>query len=277
MDGQRVAAAHGPDRDRSPAAATDEVTLYVFPGSHACRSAMLMLEHKRIGYRRVDLAPGLHPLSVRMRGFPGQGAPIRSVEGRTHTSLGVLDRIGTVPALAFGQERIQTNRDIARFLERVRPRPPLFPEDPARRAAIEEAERWGDEVLQMEARRIVLAGSMHGLDAFFARGGRGRLGPLMSRSETVRVIASRVAARTFRVTAAGEQALLDGLPTMLDRVDAWIEAGVLNGEELNAADLLIAPSLALLAYRRDLRPAIDARAAGALIERVLPDPEPQHA
>ena len=41
--------------------------LYVIPGSHACRSAMLMLEHKRVPYRRVDIVTLLHPVVVRLR------------------------------------------------------------------------------------------------------------------------------------------------------------------------------------------------------------------
>ena len=48
--------------------------------------------------------------------------------------------------------------------------------------------------------------------------------------------------------------------------------GVLNGTSLNAADFMIAPSLALIAYRLDLRAEIEARPAGALLERVLPEP-----
>jgi hypothetical protein len=59
---------------------------------------------------------------------------------------------------------------------------------------------------------------------------------------------------------------------MLDRIDAWIADGVLDAPQLNAADLIIAPSLALIAYRRDLRPQIEARPAGALLRRVLPEP-----
>jgi hypothetical protein len=35
---------------------------------------------------------------------------------------------------------------------------------------------------------------------------------------------------------------------------------------------MIAPSLALLAYRRDLRPEIESRPCGALLQRVLPEP-----
>jgi glutathione S-transferase len=275
MGGEQIGAVRDAADGETASGRIDDATLYVFPGSHACRTAMLMLEHKRIAYRRVDLLAGLHPVGVRMRGFPGSPRPIRSVDGATNRSLALLDRIGTVPALRAGGEKVQTNRAIARFLERACPEPPLFPLDPARRAAVEEAERWGDEVLQMAARRIVLAAAMRGLDTFPGRGARGRLGPLMSHNATHRMLVSRVAAQlTFRATPAREQALLEGLPAMLDAVDAWIAAGVLNGEQLNAADLMIAPSLALLTYRRELRPEVEGRPAGALLERVLPEPEP---
>jgi len=246
--------------------------LYVIPGSHACRTAMLMLEHKGIAYRRVDLLTGPHPLSVRVRGFPGHRAPIRSVDGHTHAWLAMLDRAGTVPALRFGSERIQTNREIARFLDREQPEPPLFPSDRAQRGAVEEAERWGDEVLQMAARRLGLAAAANGLDALHRRGGGGRLGPLLARNEPMRIFASRTAAVIFRANRGNEPELLRALPEMLDRVDAWVGAGVLDGEALNAADFTIAPSLALLAYRHDLRGEIQARPAGALLERVLPEP-----
>jgi glutathione S-transferase len=249
------------------------VRLYVIPGSHACRAAMLALAHKRIEYRLVELPTGPHPFLVRLHGFPGHPTPIRSVDGRAHAALALLDRMGTVPALKFGSEREQTNRKISRFLDRVQPEPALFPADPEQRRVVEEAELWADEAFQMAARRIVLAASLHGLDALGNRGGRGRLGPLLAGNEPMRMMGSRIAGRfAFRATADSERELLDGLPAMLETIDAWIAAGVLNGPALNAADFLIAPSLALLAYRRDLRAGIEARPAGALLERVLPEP-----
>jgi glutathione S-transferase len=252
--------------------AADRATLYVIPGSHACRTGMLMLEHKGIAYRRVDLIAGLHPLSVRVRGFPGNRTPIRRVDGHTHTWLALLDRAGTVPALRFASERIQTNREIARFLDRTQPEPPLFPADHQRREAVEEAERWGDEVLQMTARRLGLAAAARGLGALHRRGNDGRLGPLLARGEEMRVLSSRAAGVTFRANRSNERELLGTLPEMLDRIDAWVGQGVLDGEALNAADFVIAPSLALLAYRHDLRPEIEGRPAGALLDRVLPEP-----
>ncbi|TML96267.1 MAG: hypothetical protein E6G10_27130, partial [Actinobacteria bacterium] len=56
-------------------------TLYVIPGSHACRAAMLMLEHKRVPYRRVDIVTLLHPLVVRLHGFDA-GGQTRNAGGR---------------------------------------------------------------------------------------------------------------------------------------------------------------------------------------------------
>jgi glutathione S-transferase len=256
----------------------EDVSLYVIHGSHACRAAMLMLAHKRVDFRVLTLPTGAHPMLLRALGFAGHREPIRSVDGRAHSSLALLDRMGTVPALRCGSERVQTNRAIARWLDRVRPEPPLFPHEPDRRRAVEEAEAWGDEVFQMAARRITLLGAQHGLDTLRDRANDGRLGPLLARSEPARVLNGQLAARVV-FKANGQQAerqLLDELPVMLDWIDAWIAAGVLGGPEPNAADFLIAPSLALIAYRLDLRPQIEVRPAAAWLERVLPEPALSH-
>jgi glutathione S-transferase len=249
-------------------------TLYVISGSHACRTAMLMLEHKQLDHRLVRLPTGMHPVAVRALGFPGHKAPIREVEGKTGRSLALLDRLGTVPALRYGAQRVQTNRRIARFLDEVEPHAPLFPEDAQRRLDVEAAEAWGDEVFQMFARRLGLTGSLGGLDNFCDRGNSGRLGALLSPSETVRVLAARgVTSAAFKANAQVEGQLVAELPVLLDSIDAWITGGVLGGERLNAADYMIAPSIALIAYRLDLREQIEARPAGAYVERVLPEPQ----
>jgi glutathione S-transferase len=251
----------------------EDTTLYVILGSHACRAGSLMLEHKGIPFRRIVLPTGLHPLLIRALGFPGHREPIRSVDGKTQGPLALLDRLGTVPALRYGSERVQTNLALADFLERIRPEPPLFPADAERRRAVTEAQAWGDGPFQMAARRIVLAGARDGLDALRDRAGDGRLGPLLAKRERARTINSEIAARLiFRANAQGETELLAELPAMLEKIDGWIAAGVLDAPELNAADMMIAPSLALIAYRRDLRPQIEARPAGAWLERVLPEP-----
>jgi glutathione S-transferase len=175
-----------------------------------------------------------------------------------------------VPALRYDGERVQTNRAIARFLDRVKPDPPLFPAAPERRLAVEEAEMWGDDVLQMPARRLVIVCAMRG--EMRKNGDSGRLGFLLYRSPRVRKRMAPLIARTFEVDERAERELLEAVPAMLDRVDAWIADGTLNGEELNAADFMIVTSLALMTYRPDLEPEIMSRPAGALVDRVLPEP-----
>jgi glutathione S-transferase len=248
------------------------VKLYVIPGSHACRSAALMLEHKGLAYRTIELPTGMHPLLLRALGFAGNREPIRLLDGSAPAHLALLDRLGTVPALRAAARRVQTNREIARFLEREHPEPLLFPADETQRGAVEEAERWGDEALQMAARRVALATASRGLDAMHRRAADGRLGPLLSRSGPVRAVASRMAGRSFRAGAGNEAALVAAIPPMLDKVDAWIEQGVLGSPDLNVADYMIVPSLALLSSRPELRAQIAARPAGALLDRLLPEP-----
>ena len=98
---------------------------------------MLMLEHKRVPYRRVDVITLTHPLMARLHGFDAGGE--RRVAGdRRPGALRLGDRFGTVPGLAADGQRVSTNRRIARFLDGRHPDPTLFPADPARRRAVEE-------------------------------------------------------------------------------------------------------------------------------------------
>jgi glutathione S-transferase len=251
-----------------------EAKLYVILGSHACRAGMLLLEHKGIPYRRVELPTGLHPAALRVLGYAGKRSTFRRIDERSHLLLAAADRMGTVPTLRVDGDRwVATNRAIARFLDDLQPDPPLFPADEKRRNPVEEAERWGDEVFQMAARRLVLGASLHGIDSLVNRANDGRLGPLLFRHATTRLIGARMfALSTFAVTQSAEQKLVAELPDMLDRIDAWIAAGVLNGEHLYAADFMIAPSLALLTYRPELRAEVERRPLIGLIDRVLPEP-----
>src|SRR3954447_11267055 len=247
-------------------------TLYVIPGSHACRSAMLMLEHKGIAYRRVDILTLTHAVVVRLLGFDA-GGQTRSAGGRRTLGLRLGDRLGTVPALAADGERVSTNHEIARYLEERHPEPALFPADPARRAAVEEAERWANETLQMAARRIPGSAAVRD-PAVFSRGsGDGRMGYLLYKHElTRRLIVPRILAQIFATGPSKDRELLAELSAMLDRIDALIAAGVLNGPELNVADFMVAPSLALILYRPDVRPMFEGRPALELVDRLLPEP-----
>jgi glutathione S-transferase len=245
--------------------------LYVIPGSHACRSAMLMLEHKGVEYRRVDIVPLLHPLAVRLHGFDA-GGQTRSAGGKRTFGIRLGDRLGTVPALAANGHRISTNHGIARFLDEQHPDPPLFPADPERRAAIEDAEQWANGQLQMAARRIPGAAAVR--DPDIAReAGDGRMGYLLYKRESVRrVVVPYILSRIFRSNPARDDELLAELSAMLDRIDALIREGVLNGLQLNAADFMVAPSLALILYRPDVKQMFEGRPALELVDRLLPEP-----
>ena len=117
----------------------------------------------------------------------------------------------------------------------------------------------------MVARRLVLAAGSEGRDGLVNRGDDGRFGPAaVPESADEAGFATHGIARFFGVdTAAALTSSRSALPGMLDRIDGWIESGVLNGDELNAADFMIAPSLALLTYAAisDRRSSDDRRSA----------------
>jgi glutathione S-transferase len=246
-------------------------TIYVIPGSPACRSAMLMLEHKRLPYRRVDVLPLLHPVVARLHGFDA-GGQTRTAGGRRTPALRIGDRLGTVPGLACDGQRISTNHAIARFLDDRHPEPPLFPADPGHRAAVEEAERWANDTLQMAARRILLPAVARDPVAFSRSTADGRLGYLLYRRALARRLIIPRLRGVFAASPSAEHELLAELPAMLDRVDAWIRDGILGRARLNAADFMVAPSLALILYRSDLLPLFQGRPALELVDRLLPEP-----
>ena len=108
--------------------------LYVVQSSHPSEAVRKALALKGIPYKTVELMiPTQRPL-MRLR-------------------FGV----GTVPALKLdGGEKVSGSRAIMRKLDELVPDPPLLPpqSEPEARAAVLEAERWGDEVLQPLVRRV---------------------------------------------------------------------------------------------------------------------------
>jgi len=226
-----------------------KVRLYTIPGSHPGVAAQLMLKRKGIEFKRTDLFPVISKLVVRGLGFPRQTVPAMKIDGR----------------------KVQGSREIARELERLRPEPALFPTDPELRAAVEEAERFGDEELQHPVRQLIWWSL------------KKDKAPLRSFSEGARLgipigLAVRTAAPIVALSAHFNEASdenvradLAKLGGLLQRVDDLIAAGTIDGEELNAADFQIAPSIRLAMTMQDLRPLIEARPAGRLAMRVQPE------
>jgi glutathione S-transferase len=226
-----------------------DAKLYVIPGSHPSRTAMRMLEIKGIDYKRVDLMPVISRGVLRVMRFPGV----------------------TVPALKIGDRKITGSREIAKELDRVQPEPPLYPAEPDARAAVEQAEAWGETTLQNASRRILWNALKRDRAPLASFSEGARLGiPIGLAVKT----AAPIVAMEVRINEATDERAredLAALPGMLQRIDDWIAEGVLGGEQLNAADLQIGTSLRLLMSLQDLREAIERRPAGELAMRVAPE------
>jgi glutathione S-transferase len=227
------------------------VRLYAVPASHPCAAVEAALELKGIAHRRVDLVPALHKAVQRGR----FGA-------------------GTVPGVVLEDGRkVLGSRAIVRALEALQSEPPLLP--PAgtdERRRVEEAEQWGDEVLQPVVRRILWQALSVDRGAQLSYLDGARLVPPTPRA-VARLSGGAVAwlERRFNDVSTGAvRADLAHLPRHLDRVDRWIAEGVIGGERPNAADLQIGSGLRLLLTLEDLAPMLDARPAGALARRWFP-------
>jgi glutathione S-transferase len=219
--------------------------LYGLRGSGPTYGTELMLRHKGIPYRRVDLFAGKHRRALRRKGFPGP----------------------TVPALELAGRLAQPNRAIARLLEEVVPDPPLLPADPVARAGVEEAERFGDEVFQPAARRMVIWSFGREPKSATAHPAIGRI--QIRRNAVLRVLVARQAFRLWSVTDEAVRADFQALPEMLATIDGYIAAGVLHGPDLFSADFQIAPLIAGLMGITGLNDQIAGRPAAALAGRVM--------
>jgi glutathione S-transferase len=226
-----------------------KVTLFVIPGSHPGIAARLMLERKGVDYRRIDLPPAFSRRLIKLFGFSGDRTPAMKIDGR----------------------KVQGSPSISRELDRVRPDPPLFPADPDKRRRVEEAERWGSEEFQQIPRTIIwwaFKRDRSGMRSFLRDS---KLGPPGLAVRT----AGPIIRRGSKLNQSDDdhvQAELDKLPGALDKVDRWIGEGLLNGDELNAADYQLAPTIRLLMAFEDLEPVLEGRPAAELARRVLPDP-----
>ena len=223
-------------------------TVFGLPASHPVKAGELMLRHKGVGVRRIDLPPVISRAVLRAIGFPGP----------------------TVPAVRIAGRRVQTTRALARALDELVPDRALFPADPGRRAAVDEAERWGDEVLQPVPRRlsyVALGRDRSQLSSFFERPLLGVPGWLAAMTAgPIIPLAARINSADDETTRAD----LAELPGLIDRVDALIADGVIGGDEPNAADFQIAPSVRLLMAFEDIRPFLEGRPAAEHALAVVP-------
>jgi glutathione S-transferase len=215
------------------------IDLYVVHGSHPCAAVERALELKGLPFRRIELPPPLHAPLQRLR-FGAR----------------------TVPAVRLGDgEKVSGSRAILRRLEELAPEPALWPADDGRRALVERAEEWGDEVYQPIARRLLWGAMRRCPEALvsYSEGSRIPLPKPAIRASARAMIRGEVALN--RASEGAVRADLRNLSRHLDRVDRWIAEGVIGGEQPNAADLQIATTSRLLMTIGDVAPFFAGRAA----------------
>jgi glutathione S-transferase len=223
--------------------------LYGIALSHPVIAVRGMLEHKRLSHRYVELLGGSHPLQLFARGFRGP----------------------TVPALELPDgSRMQGSLAIARALEALAPHPSLYPAEPGPHAAAEEAERWGEAVLQPIPRRLIRWGLRHSLRQrqWFAEVAT----PLPAPAVVGIALTPVVPVFTWQAGASEERVRSDlaELPSLLDEVDRLLADGVIGGEDLGAADFQIAATVRTLAAMGDVGRLVAGRPAEAFARRIVP-------
>ena len=224
------------------------VKLYSISVSHPARTAGLMLRYKGIEHEIVDIPPGMQRVLLRLNGFRG----------------------ATVPALRIEGRKVQGSLSVSRALEEMQPEPHLFPVDPGQRAAVEEAERWGEAELQPAPRNMFrwCISRDQELRSSLAQATGMPLPSLTARMmKPVGWYFARVVSGTSDESIRAD---LAALPGQLDRVDELIAAGVIGGEQPNAADFQIATSVRVMLNFPQLRPLIESRPAGELAMRIAP-------
>jgi glutathione S-transferase len=226
--------------------------LYVVPASHPCATVIAALERKGVPFERVDLVPAVHKL----------------VQRRIFGS-------GTVPGIVFDDgEKVLGSRPIVWALERRVPLPALLPPEGTETfREVDQAEEWGDQVLQPLVRRLLWHALSADPGAQLSYVEAARLVPPTPRA-VARLSAGAIAWVERRLNDSDEltvRADLVHLPAHLGRIDRWIRQGVLHLDgEPNAADLQIASGVRLLLTLDDLRGLIDARPAGEHARRWFP-------
>ena len=225
-------------------------TLYALPASHPCAAIELAMRLKGVDFRRVDMIPVVSKAQqyAKFRGF-------------------------TVPALEFDDgEKVLGSREILRALEHRAPDPPLLPADARERHLVEEAERWGDEVLQPLARRLAWAALLRSTGSMM---GYAEDADLPVPDSLTKLTAPLVARASAKFNGASDPAVRSDLINLdfhLDRADRWIDKGAMAVSETpNAADLQIGSGVRLLMTIEDVLPRIEGRPCAREAMRRFPD------
>jgi glutathione S-transferase len=222
-------------------------TLHVINGSHPCAAVLRAMELKGIDVKLVEYIPPTHAPLLQLR-FKVRRLPVLVLESG---------------------EVIAGSRRIMQRLDAMQPYPQLYP--PEQIAAIEEAERWGDEILQTAARRILWIGIKYSPGSLASFSAGSKLPSVPGFLTTL--IAPLVVAGESRLNGITEERVrgdLRSLPGLLDRLAEFEASGAFGTTTPTGADLQIGASLQLLRSFDDLRPLIDSHPQAREIARWLP-------
>jgi glutathione S-transferase len=209
------------------------IRLYVVHNSHPCTAVAKALELKGLEFKILEWPPPMHKLM--------QLAMFGSA---------------TVPAITIDGEKVLGSRKIFHRLDQLQADPPLYPVDNAgHRAAVESADRWGDEVFQQVLRDLLWAGVAHdpSLLVAYSRGSHLPLpGPV------IKLVAPSIVEVQRRLNRTGDKkaaARMRELPRQIAKIDQWIHRGTIGDPaHPNAADLQILSTVRLLDSLADVRP-----------------------
>jgi glutathione S-transferase len=222
--------------------------LYVLPGSHPCAAVEAALALKSIDYDRVELLP-ITPVLV---------GPLRW--GGT-----------TVPGMRVNGERVVGSRTIMRRLDDMVAEPALLPDpsDPSRERVLD-AERWGDDVFQSVPRRLIDAAFLRRPREMESYAAQAKLPLSPALMRPAMPLTARLMAIKNKASDEAARADIAALPAQLDRVDGWIDEGLIGGEQPNAADLQLGSTVRLLMTIGDVRPVVESRPAAMLVRYFPP-------
>ena len=225
-----------------------KATLWQIPGSHPCEAVEKAMLDKGLDVKKVNLLPVMHKPVQRL--MFGQA---------------------TVPGVVFEGERVVGSRRIMKRLDELVPEPALYPSDPDLLAKVEEAELWGDDVLQATVRRLLWAVARHAPKKVLTGLADPDQLPIplpIAMASAVPMV--KMEMRIHKVSPQSAAADLAALRGLVDHVDQLIEDGVIGGPAANAADLQILSSIKLLNAVGDFKPMLAGRPCLAAAQRVFP-------
>ena len=107
--------------------------LYQFEGSHYSEKVRLILDYKKLSYRKHEVTPGIGQLDL------------FRISGQSQ-----------VPVLKDGNEIIPDSTEIAKYLDAKYPERPIIPHDSEEKGLCLMMESWADESIGLNARKAMI-------------------------------------------------------------------------------------------------------------------------